>query len=82
VAFLIDARRGPEIEERELAPWIAGRGVTVVPVLTKIDKVPKHERRLTATQVAQALGQKVVLFSAVTGEGAAELWERLLAAMP
>lgn len=81
VAFLIDARRGPEIEERELAPWIAARGVTVVPVLTKIDKMPKHARHPTAVQVAQALGQPVVLFSAVTGEGSAELWARLLAAV-
>jgi GTP-binding protein len=81
VVFLVDARRGAELEERELAPWIAARGVTVVPVLTKIDKVSKHARRPAGVELAQTLGLPPVLFSAVTGEGSVELWTRLLAAV-
>lgn len=81
VVLLLDARRGPELDERELGPWIARRGVRVIPVLTKADKLPKHERRLTAAEVAQALAARPVLTSADAREGADELWRRILAAL-
>jgi GTP-binding protein len=87
VALLVDARRVPEradddalVEERELARWLAGR-IAVVPVLTKVDKLSKHERPVTAQRLRSALGGGApVLFSATTSEGRDELWRRLLAA--
>jgi len=81
VALLVDARRGAELDERELAPWIASQGVTVVPVMTKADKLAKHERRPAADKVLAALQQRPVIFSAQTGEGREELWKRLLDAV-
>ena len=81
VALLIDARRGAEIDETELAPWIASQGVHVVPVLTKADKLPKHERRPAAERLHAAMQQRPVVFSALSGEGRDELWTRLLRAV-
>jgi hypothetical protein len=53
----------------------------VVPVVTKADKLPKHERRLAAERLRGLVGGAPLLFSAVTGEGRAELWRRLIAAV-
>jgi GTP-binding protein len=79
VALLVDARRGAELDERELARWIAGRGVAVVPVMTKSDQLAKHERKPAAEALARQLGARVVVTAAEKGEGAADLWTRLLA---
>ena len=82
VALLVDARRGVELDESELAPWLVARGVAVVPVVTKVDKLAKHERKLAADRIRKELsGLKPVLFSASSGEGRDELWRRLLAAV-
>jgi GTP-binding protein len=81
VVLLVDARRSVEIDERELAPWLVRRGVQVIPVVTKIDKLPKHERPLLASAVKKDLGIAPVLASAETGDGRDELWRRLLAAL-
>ncbi len=60
VLLLFDARRGPEDEELELAAWLHGRGVRVIPVITKADELPKHKRKLAAleaqTQLREVLG--------------------------
>ncbi|MSP59110.1 MAG: YihA family ribosome biogenesis GTP-binding protein [Myxococcales bacterium] len=82
VALLVDARRDVEIDERELAPWIAARGVRVIPVITKADKLSKHERPLAADKLRRTLGSAPVLVSATEGFGREELWRRLLAALP
>jgi GTP-binding protein len=82
VALLVDARRGVELDEQELAPWIARRGVAVIPVVTKCDKLAKHERGLAADRVRKALGAAPVLSSAEKGEGREELWKRILAVLP
>lgn len=97
VALLVDARRVPGqtssrderdalLDERELAAWLAQpnpeRPVTVVPVLTKVDKLAKHELKLTAERLRRLLGAPPVAFSALTGEGRERLWERLLRALP
>ena len=80
VVLLVDARRGAEIDETELAPWLAGRRLTIIPVVTKSDKLAKHERKLAAEKIAKSLGPigKPILFSAMTGEGREEVWKRVL----
>jgi hypothetical protein len=50
-------------------------------VVTKIDKLSKHERALVAAAVRRELGAAPVLTSAERNEGADELWRRLLAAL-
>ena len=39
VALLIDIRRGVEDEERDFVPWLLEKRITVVPVITKADKL-------------------------------------------
>jgi GTP-binding protein len=90
--LLIDARRGPELDETELARYIVGRGVAVIPVVTKADKLRKHERRpvVDATNRAlaeavaadgaerRALVKKTLAVSATERTNVDELWSQLL----
>ena len=80
VALLVDARRDPEIDERELAPWLQAHGRGVVIALTKADQLPKHQRKPVAERVRRLLGGPVVATSVLEGEGRDELWRRLLRA--
>ena len=91
VVLLCDARRIPDgkevdddaiLDELELAPWIAKRGVAVIPVITKADKLAKHERVVTVARLRQLIGAPPVAFSSTTGEGRDRLWSRLLAVLP
>jgi GTP-binding protein len=83
VVLLVDARRGPELDETELAGWLAGQGVVVIPVVTKADKLAKGDRRPAAMAAARALGGKreALLFSARTGDGTEALWRAILDAV-
>jgi GTP-binding protein len=82
--ILVDARRQATREEplyfseSEIAGWLAGRGVTVVPVVTKADQLRKHERKPAAERIKQLLGAQPLVVSATEGEGVDELWRRLL----
>ena len=44
LVLLVDARRGPEREELDLATLAAGRGVKLIAVATKCDKLRRSER--------------------------------------
>ena len=79
VVLLIDARRGPESEEIELAQWVLGNGVPVIPVITKVDKLPKSKRKPLAVAASGELGgTRPILFSAHSGDGQDELWRAIL----
>lgn len=90
VLLLCDARRvlgrreDPSLlrEEEELDRWLRERvGREVVPVLTKVDKLSKHERR-PAVELARALlGTAPVLCSALRREGTDEVWRRVAAVL-
>jgi GTP-binding protein len=80
--LLVDARRGAELDETEIRRWLSERGVAVLPVMTKADKLPKHERGPAAERLRRQLGTRdVIVVSATEGEGTAELWRRLLVAL-
>ncbi len=83
VVLLMDARRGPELDETELAAWLTGLGIRVVPVVTKADKLTRASRLPAATAAARALGLRkpALLFSARTGDGVDALWQAILAAV-
>lgn len=82
VVLLVDARRGAESEEEDLAAWLAERQIDVIPVLTKIDKLPKSKRKPAGVALSRALGirRTPVLFSAETGDGQDELWRAIIRA--
>jgi GTP-binding protein len=79
--LLVDARRGAELDETELARWLSELGVRVLPVVTKADKLSKHERLPAAERCKRALGLQPVLVSATDGTGLEEVWRRVTQAL-
>jgi GTP-binding protein EngB required for normal cell division len=68
-------------DEAEIGRYVRAQGRQVIPVLTKADKLSKHERKPTALQLQRLLGQRVTVVSGQTGEGMDELWRRILSAL-
>jgi GTP-binding protein len=73
--LLHDVRRDPGTDESDLLPWLAARGVPVLGVLTKLDRLSARERaaRLRFFR-EQGLGLDWIATSARTGEGGEALW--------
>ncbi len=75
VVCLVDARRGPEDEEFELREFLAQReGLRTLIVLTKLDKLPKSERKLAIEAAGKTLGHRLVGTSAESGDGLPQVW--------
>jgi GTP-binding protein len=83
VIVLVDARRGPEEEERELSEWLEANQIPLITVLTKVDKLPKSKRKPAGAAAARGLGlrKQPILFSAESGEGQQALWRAILRAV-
>ena len=83
VALLIDIRRGVEDEERDFVPWLLEKRITVVPVITKADKLGKAQRQPVAAAVKKqlAVGSAPILFSASEPLGVDELWRALVSGL-
>jgi GTP-binding protein len=77
LVMLIDARRGPEREELELAAAVRDRGVEPIVVATKSDKIRNAERPEIPRRFA-ALATTPIMCSAFDGEGLGELRGRIL----
>jgi len=79
VVLLIDVRRGAEAEEQDLAAWLVERGLPLIGVVTKIDKLAKNKREPVLSQVKRDLGLKrlPVGFSAQDGDGVDDLWRAI-----
>jgi GTP-binding protein len=70
--LLIDARRGPEGEERDLLAWLAAESIEARVVLTKSDKLRAGELERIRRECARELGLDVTAVactSAQTGRG-------------
>lgn len=80
VLLLLDCRREPGEEEAHLWDWWRGMGLTVVPVLTKTDKLSKRGVAISRRKVAAWLDvptDAVVTTSARTNEGRQQLRDTL-----
>jgi GTP-binding protein len=77
LVLLIDARRGPGEQEREIAASVAGRGIDLILVATKCDKLRAAERT-ALPRVFAPLGVEPILTSARDGEGIEQLRRRIL----
>lgn len=88
VVHLTDARHPPTRQDRDLREFLTAVGVPCIHVLTKGDKVPRGLREAAQRNAREVLGpasHDAIVFSAETGEGAAELWraiDTLVAAPP
>jgi GTP-binding protein len=75
VVVLIDLRRGVEAGDARLLDFLAAHGITALLAATKIDTLARGRRLLRLAQMReQGAGRALIAFSAVTGEGTAELW--------
>jgi GTP-binding protein len=81
VVMLLDPRRDVGIDETEIVRYVSERQVPVIPVMTKADKLSKHERKPALAAVTKAIGRPAVAVSATAGEGVDELWRRLVVAL-
>jgi GTP-binding protein len=80
VVILVDARRGPEDEERQLIEYLDSLNRAWLVVVTKIDKLSKAERFPRLQAIAKELGApagKVLGVSGESGEGRRDLLVRL-----
>ncbi len=78
LVMLVDARRGPEREELELATLAASRGIELIAVATKCDKLRRSERTAALARF-KPLGIAPILCSALSGEGMDDLRRRIIA---
>ena len=77
LVMLIDARRGPERAEIDLAAAVRDRGLELIVVATKSDKIRNAERPEIPPRFA-ALATAPIMCSSFDGEGLDELRGRLL----
>ncbi len=78
--FIIDIRRTPGEEDLHLLDWLEEFGVPTIPVLSKIDKVSRSQRRQHIERIADVTGLPVdsfSLFSALSREGIEDIRERI-----
>jgi len=78
LVMLVDARRGPEHEETTLAALRNSRGIDLIVVATKSDKLRRSEYPQVLARFA-VLGVEPIMCSATGGEGLDTLRRRILA---
>jgi GTP-binding protein len=78
LVMLVDARRGPEREELDLATLATDRGVELIAVATKSDKLRRSERAAALARF-KPMGIEPILCSALSGEGMDDLRRRIIA---
>jgi GTP-binding protein len=77
VVVIVDVRRGPEEDDRQLLEYLEHLGIRAIVVATKLDKLPANKRKPALMKLKPQLGQKPVGFSAASGEGVDALWKRI-----
>ncbi|HXW83234.1 MAG TPA: ribosome biogenesis GTP-binding protein YihA/YsxC [Candidatus Binataceae bacterium] len=78
ILMLVDSRRGPEAEEREIAALAQNRSLTLLVAATKCDKLKRSERAAALARCG-GLGAEAILCSAQSGEGLDPLRRKILA---
>lgn len=76
LVLLCDIRREPQEDEELFAAWLNQLKIPLMMVLTKIDKLTKNRQAASHREWQRrlGLGEQIILFSAVTGEGKDKLW--------
>ncbi|MBF0370754.1 MAG: YihA family ribosome biogenesis GTP-binding protein [Magnetococcales bacterium] len=84
VLLLMDLRRGITDIDREMILFLEERGIPLLPVATKIDKLKPNARRQGIVQInkqlkplAQFALMPVAATSSLKGDGIPELWKRI-----
>jgi GTP-binding protein len=80
VIVILDARIPPTPLDRALIQWLADLSLPTLIVMTKIDKLSKNKSVQARRQIAEGLAispEVISPFSAHTGVGKKELWQRI-----
>jgi GTP-binding protein len=76
---LVDVRHEPTADDKLMYSWIKQKNLPTVVVMTKADKISKNQQFKNIAVIKKALDlspeDKLVLFSAETGQGREELLE-------
>ncbi|MGC8719692.1 MAG: ribosome biogenesis GTP-binding protein YihA/YsxC [Thermodesulforhabdaceae bacterium] len=84
VVLIMDSRHPAMPQDVQLYHWLSARSFTIIPVLTKIDKLSRNQWQKARTECARILTispEDIILFSAIDRTGREALWERILAVM-
>jgi GTP-binding protein len=84
VVFIFDIRRVPREEDIQMLDWLEEFSVPTIPVVTKIDKLPRGQRDRHLKQISEVSGlpkDAFTLFSAHSREGKDAVWELIEAAL-
>jgi GTP-binding protein len=81
VVVILDIRRDLSAGDKELLEWLNTYGKKSIVVLTKADKLSRQKSTSRAKQIENQLqeitSERPTLFSAKTGEGREEIWEKI-----
>jgi len=80
VVLILDIRREPSLEDRQMLDWLRGYDIPPILVMTKCDKVSRNEKTRLAAMIARTLGVEkgeLTFFSTLTREGKDEIWEKI-----
>jgi GTP-binding protein len=80
VVLILDVRRVPTAEDRQMHDWLRAYGIPALLVVTKCDKVSRQERARQASVISQNLGVakgELSFFSALNREGTDVVWGRI-----
>jgi GTP-binding protein len=80
VVVILDCRREPSQDDRDLVEWLRVYNIPAVVVFTKIDKIPfgqRNKQKFLVKRMLKVEDEQLVFFSAVTGEGKDDLWKKI-----
>lgn len=80
VVLIIDIRRVPNAEDKQMLDWLKAFSVTPIIVVTKCDKVSRNEKEKHLGIIATALEvskSELTPFSALSKDGVEKVWERI-----
>ncbi len=85
VLFLLDIRREPSEEDRQMAVWIEHNALEYRLIATKADKVPKSQRGIVCRRLSDQLGMtfksEAICFSTLEKLGRADLLREIGSAL-
>ena len=81
VVVILDIRRDPSEDDKALLRWLAHYGIGSILVLTKADKLTRHQSIVRAKIIREQLpgtsSDRPVIFSARTRDGRESLWQKI-----
>ena len=80
VVLILDIRREPSLEDRQMLGWLRAFSISPIIVVTKCDKVSKNEKVRQASLIVKTLGLEkgeITFFSTLTREGKDKIWQKI-----